>query len=135
MKPMKLTVMFEHTSGGDSLLPKQDRGFFDNYEVVVEATTLHDAEQLAMAEMHARCSDEHPDWPNSAIDDLSPDVQVDLVSYRNQPDLLESCNLLLDYWDRNDVTTKNIDTIGHLVELIRTVVARTDGDLYRKDGD
>jgi hypothetical protein len=86
-----ITVGFEHTAGGDSKLPANDRGFFDFYTVDVsseEAAThltshpacacsetadgrLYDAAQAVAEEvMRKMVRDDHPDWMNGAIDDL-----------------------------------------------------------------
>jgi len=76
---MNVTVGFHHTGGGDSLLPKQARGFFDGYTLEVDADTPREAAQTAMAEMYAMCSAEHPDWPWRAVDDLCAEIWIDDV--------------------------------------------------------
>lgn len=65
-------VSFGHTSGGDSLLPPEDRGYFDGWTVDVDAPTVRDAEAVGMQLMYDHARDEHPDWVLRAIDDLEP---------------------------------------------------------------
>ena len=73
---MKVSVGFHHTAGGDSLLPAADHGFFDGYEVEVDAKTPQEAEQLGMVAMHEMAHNEHPDWIVRAIEDLCTEVYV-----------------------------------------------------------
>ena len=69
-------VWFEHCSGGDSLLPREDRGYFNDYSVEVEAESREQAEQKGMDAMHTHVSVEHPDWVLRAVDDLAATAEL-----------------------------------------------------------
>lgn len=84
------TVRFEHTSGGDSHLPREFRGFFDGEEERVTRAEV-DAElarqpyagdeagsaveqaaaTVGLCRLLDRVKAEHPDWSRRATDDLS----------------------------------------------------------------
>jgi hypothetical protein len=72
---MRYLVGFEHTSGGDSLLPQGSRGYYDEFTATVEADTPEEAEGLAMRAMYDDRSENHPDFPNRAVDDLVARVE------------------------------------------------------------
>lgn len=92
----RATVTGEHTDGGDSRLPKQDRGVLDSWtpwdgiatpphvNEIRELANIHqdndsrseeDAVLLAIADLANRvwndwCNEQHPDWLHVAISDV-----------------------------------------------------------------
>ncbi len=83
----RVSVGFHHTAGGDSLLPKQDRGFFDGYEVEVEAATPQEAGRLGTAALAMLLSFTYPDWPRRATEDLCAEVYVNDVELEHDDEL------------------------------------------------
>lgn len=82
--PETIEVGFEHCSGGDSKLPKEDRGFFDFYVVQIDLQAAKNhmiecgydgvfeaAEDLAHRAMYNMVSEDHPDWVTAAYTDLA----------------------------------------------------------------
>jgi len=88
-------IGFEHMSGGDSKLPKEDRGFFGGYTVRVARTEAEaelaahrhrydgedEEDSLKMAacaigesKMREMVTTDFPQWVDAAIDDLAAEV-------------------------------------------------------------
>lgn len=66
-----VTVRFEHTGGGDSLLPLSDRGFFDDYEVsIMGARTPSEAAARGLVILRKEVQENHSNWPLDATTDL-----------------------------------------------------------------
>lgn len=74
---MRVEVGFHHAGGGDSLLPRPNRGFFDSYTVDVHANTPHEAEIRGIEAMYAMRAAEHPGWVNRSVDDLCAEIWID----------------------------------------------------------
>ena len=68
---------FHHTAGGDSLLPPDHRGYYDDFHVAVEADSTEEAESLAFSKMYDDRSANHPDFVDRAVDDLCVELYID----------------------------------------------------------
>jgi len=107
---MKLYAFYEHTSGGDSLLPESEQGFFDGFMLRVEVepgATLGDAEAAALDKLEATMKCQHPEFPRAAVEDLSPRLFWDsagtdpLVGEEEEWDGLKPIHPHWVLWDRH----------------------------------
>ena len=74
--PARYRVEFEHSSGGDSLLPPEDRGHFDGWCTDVDAADADEAERIGMDRLLDYVAGEGPDWSRRAHEDLTPRATI-----------------------------------------------------------